>query len=51
MSSIATITLIIAVFLLLISVIQPAAARLHLPYTVLLAIVGVAIGGLCSFLL
>ena len=51
MSSIATFTLVIAAFLLVISLVQPAAERLHLPYTVLLAIVGVAVGGLCSFLL
>jgi CPA1 family monovalent cation:H+ antiporter len=49
--SVASITLVIAGFLALASVIQPAAERLHLPYTVLLAIVGVAIGGLSSFLL
>jgi CPA1 family monovalent cation:H+ antiporter len=49
--SVASITLVIAGFLALASVIQPAAERLHLPYTVLLAVVGVAIGGLSSFLL
>jgi Na+:H+ antiporter len=49
--SVASITFVIAGFLALASVIQPAAERLHLPYTVLLAIVGVAIGGLSSFLL
>jgi CPA1 family monovalent cation:H+ antiporter len=49
--SVASITLVIAGFLALASVIQPAAERLHLPYTVLLAMVGVAIGGLSSFLL
>jgi len=38
-------------FLVLASVVQPAAERLHLPYTVLLAVVGVAIGGVSSFLL
>ena len=38
-------------FLVLASVVQPAAERLHLPYTVLLAVVGVAIGGISSFLL
>src|SRR5439155_24976830 len=37
--------------LLLISAVQPTAQRLHLPYTVLLAIVGVAVGGVASFLL
>jgi CPA1 family monovalent cation:H+ antiporter len=51
LSSVATITLVIAAFLLLISLVQPAAERLHLPYTVLLAIVGVAVGTLSSFLL
>ena len=51
MSSVASITLVIAAFLLLISVVQPTATRLHLPYAVLLAIVGVAVGGLSSFLL
>src|SRR5260370_11738219 len=49
--SVASITLVIAGFLVLASVVQPAAERLHLPYTVLLAIVGVAIGGFSSFLL
>jgi len=38
-------------FLVLASVVQPTAERLHLPYTVLLAIVGVAIGAVSSFLL
>ncbi len=51
MTTVASITLVIAGFLVLASVIQPAAERLHLPYTVLLAIVGVAIGGVSSFLL
>jgi CPA1 family monovalent cation:H+ antiporter len=51
LSSIASITLVIAGFLLLISVVQPTAERLHLPYTVLLAIVGVGVGALSSFLL
>ena len=51
MISVASITLVIAGFLVLASVIQPAAERLHLPYTVLLAVVGVAIGGVASFLL
>jgi monovalent cation:H+ antiporter, CPA1 family len=49
--SVASITFVIAGFLVLASVVQPAAERLHLPYTVLLAIVGVAIGGVSSFLL
>src|SRR5207245_8450071 len=51
LGNVATITAVIAAFLLLISVVQPAAERLHLPYTVLLAVVGVAVGGLPSFLL
>jgi hypothetical protein len=49
--SVASITLVIAGFLVLASLVQPAAVRLHLPYTVLLAIVGVAVGGFSSFLL
>jgi monovalent cation:H+ antiporter, CPA1 family len=48
--SIASITLVIAGFLVLASLVQPAAERLHLPYTVLLAVLGVAIGGFSSFL-
>ena len=51
MINVASITFVIAGFLVLASVVQPAAERLHLPYTVLLAIVGVAIGGVSSFLL
>jgi len=51
LTTVASITLVIAGFLVLASVIQPAAERLHLPYTVLLAVVGVAIGGAASFLL
>jgi monovalent cation:H+ antiporter, CPA1 family len=51
LSSIASFTLVISAFLLLISIVQPSAERLHLPYTVLLAIVGTAVGGLSSFLL
>jgi monovalent cation:H+ antiporter, CPA1 family len=49
--SVASITFVIAGFLVLASVVQPAAERLHLPYTVLLAILGVALGGVSSFLL
>jgi len=49
--SVASTTLVIAGFLVLASLVQPAAERLHLPYTVLLAVVGVAIGGFSSFLL
>lgn len=51
MISVATITLVIASLLVLISLVQPAAERLHLPYTVLLALVGVGLGGFASFLL
>jgi CPA1 family monovalent cation:H+ antiporter len=51
LSSVASVTLVIAGFLVIVSVVQPAAARLHLPYTVLLAFVGVAMGGLSTFLL
>ena len=50
MISVASITFVLAGFLVLASIVQPAAERLHLPYTVLLAIVGVAIGGVSSFL-
>ncbi len=51
MINVASITLVIAGFLVLASMVQPAAERLHLPYTVLLAVVGVAIGGAASFVL
>ena len=50
MSSVATTTLVIAGFLALVSLVQPVAERLRLPYAVLLAVVGVAIGGISSFL-
>jgi CPA1 family monovalent cation:H+ antiporter len=50
-NSVVVFTLVIATFLLLISFVQPAAERLHLPYSVVLAVVGVAVGGLSSFLL
>jgi CPA1 family monovalent cation:H+ antiporter len=50
-SSVATTTLVIAAFLALISVVEPLAERLHLPYTVLLAVVGIAVGAVSSFLL
>ncbi len=49
--SVATLTLVIAGFLALVSLVQPVAAWLRLPYTVLLAIVGVAVGAASSFLL
>jgi len=48
--SVATTTLVIAGFLALVSLVQPAAERLRLPYAVLLAMVGVAVGGISSFL-
>ncbi|HVC51746.1 MAG TPA: cation:proton antiporter [Stellaceae bacterium] len=51
MTSVATTTLVIAAFLALISLVEPAAERLRLPYTVLLAVVGVAVGAVASFLL
>jgi CPA1 family monovalent cation:H+ antiporter len=49
-TSIATLTLVIAGFLAVVSLIQPAARRLRLPYTVLLAIAGIAVGTLSSLL-
>ena len=49
--AIANITLVIAAFLVVISFVQPAAERLQVPYTVLLAFVGVTVGGVSSFLL
>ena len=51
MGSVATTTLVLAGFLVLIGLVQPIAERLRLPYAVLLAIVGVAVGGLSAFLL
>ncbi|HEY1797431.1 MAG TPA: cation:proton antiporter [Stellaceae bacterium] len=51
MTSVSTTTLVIAGFLVLASLVQPAAERLRLPYAVLLAVVGVAVGGVASFLL
>jgi len=51
LGTVASTTLVIAGFLVLISLVQPAAERLRLPYTVLLAFVGVAVGTLSSFLL
>jgi CPA1 family monovalent cation:H+ antiporter len=50
-SNVATTTLVIAGFLVLVSLVQPAAERLRLPYAVLLAMVGIAVGALSSFLL
>jgi CPA1 family monovalent cation:H+ antiporter len=51
LNSIATTTLVIAGFLALVSLVQPAADRLRLPYAVVLAVVGIAVGGLSTFLL
>ena len=51
MLSLPVLTAVIAGLLVLISVTQPAAERLHLPYTVLLAVVGVALGGFASVVL
>jgi CPA1 family monovalent cation:H+ antiporter len=42
---------LIAILLVLISFAQQAAERLHVPYTVLLAVIGTALAGLASFLL
>ena len=50
MLSIWVLTALIVALLVLISFAQPAAERLHLPYTVLLAIIGTAVAGLASFL-
>jgi CPA1 family monovalent cation:H+ antiporter len=50
LSNVATTTLVIAGFLALVSLVQPVAERVRLPYAVLLALVGVAIGGASSFL-
>jgi Na+:H+ antiporter len=49
--SISVLTALVAGLLVLIGFAQPAADRLHLPYTVLLAIVGTAVASLASFLL
>ena len=51
MHAVANITLVIAAFLVVISFVQPSAERLQVPYTVLLAFVGVTVGGVSSFLL
>lgn len=51
MNTVATTTFVIAGFLALVSLVQPAADRLRLPYAVVLAVVGVAVGGMSSFLL
>jgi len=48
---VAVIALTIAGLLIPISFVQPIAERTHLPHSVLLALVGVAIGGVAAFLL
>src|SRR3954468_19140771 len=48
--TVASTTLVIAAFLVVISAVQPFAGRLHVPFTVLLACVGVLVGGISSFL-
>jgi CPA1 family monovalent cation:H+ antiporter len=48
---VAVITLTIAGLLIPISFVQPIAERTHLPHSVLLALVGIAIGGVAAFLL
>ena len=50
MHTVASITLVIAAFLVAISAVQPIAARLHVPFTVLLAGVGVGVGVVSTFL-
>ena len=50
MNTVASTTLVIAAFLVVISAVQPFATRLHVPFTVLLACVGVLVGGVSSFL-
>jgi hypothetical protein len=49
--SIPALTAVIAGLLILISFAQPLADRLQLPYTVVLAMIGVALAALASFLL
>jgi len=49
--SLSVLTAVIAGLLVLISLMQPLARRLRLPYTVVLAMAGVALGGLSSVLL
>ena len=51
MIEVATVTLVVASLLALISLVQPIAERLHVPYTVLLAAVGVIVGIVSTFLL
>ncbi|WP_428375545.1 cation:proton antiporter [Lichenicoccus sp.] len=50
-TGLAAILLAIAVLLVIVSAVQPLAARLHLPETVLLALVGILIGGAADLLL
>jgi Na+:H+ antiporter len=47
----AVITLMIAGLLVPVSFVQPLSERTHLPHSVLLALVGIAIGGIAAFLL
>jgi monovalent cation:H+ antiporter, CPA1 family len=49
--SISVLTALVAGLLVLVSFAQPAADRLHLPYTVLLAVIGTAVASLAAFLL
>ena len=51
MGGLAAVLLAIAVLLVVVSAAQPLARRLHLPETVMLALVGILIGGLADFLL
>jgi monovalent cation:H+ antiporter, CPA1 family len=50
-TDVATIVLAVASLLLVVSVVQPLAGRFGLPTTVLLAVVGTAIGGTAAFVL
>ncbi len=50
-TGLAAVLLAIAVLLVVVSAVQPLAQRLHLPETVLLALVGILIGGAADFLL
>ncbi|HLZ65200.1 MAG TPA: cation:proton antiporter [Aliidongia sp.] len=51
LTDVATIVLAVASLLLVVSIVQPLAGRFGLPTTVLLALVGTAIGGVASFVL
>ena len=50
-TGLAAVLLAIAVLLVVVSAVQPLAKRLHLPETVLLALVGILIGGMADVLL